>query len=117
MIFDDSKCFKRINSTSLMVQWIKTRLPILGTLVRSLFWEDPTCCGAQLSLCATTTDPHSRTCDVTTEAHVLEPVHHNMSAPLLSTTRERLCVATKTQCSQKVTGIIIKGLTNLPVAL
>ena len=106
-----------ILGASLVVQWLRIGSAMQGTHAPSLFWEDPTCCGAQLSLCATTTDPHSRTCDVTTEAHVLEPVHHNMSAPLLSTTRERLCVATKTQCSQKVTGIIIKGLTNLPVAL
>ena len=29
-----------------MVQWLRIRLAIQGTSVRSLVWEDPTCCGA-----------------------------------------------------------------------
>ena len=32
--------------TSLMVQWLRIRLPIQGTRVRSLVREDPTCRGA-----------------------------------------------------------------------
>ena len=31
---------------SLVVQWLRIRLPMQGTLVRSLVQEDPTCCGA-----------------------------------------------------------------------
>ena len=37
------KMFHRI---SLVVQWLRTRLPMQGTQVRSLVWEDPTCRGA-----------------------------------------------------------------------
>ena len=32
--------------TSLMAQWLRIRLPMQGTQVQSLVWEDPTCCGA-----------------------------------------------------------------------
>ena len=31
---------------SLVVQWLRIRLPMQGTRVRALVWEDPTCCGA-----------------------------------------------------------------------
>ena len=31
---------------SLVVQWLRIRLPMQGTWVRALVWEDPTCCGA-----------------------------------------------------------------------
>ena len=29
-----------------MVQWLRIRLPMQGTRVQSLVWEDPTCLGA-----------------------------------------------------------------------
>ena len=29
-----------------MVQWLGIRLPVQGTRVRALVWEDPTCGGA-----------------------------------------------------------------------
>ena len=32
--------------TSLVAQWLGIRLPMHGTRVRALVWEDPTCCGA-----------------------------------------------------------------------
>ena len=32
--------------TSLMAQWLRICLPMRGTRVRSLVWEDPTCHGA-----------------------------------------------------------------------
>ena len=32
--------------TSLVVQWLRTRLPMQGTQVRALVWRDSTCCGA-----------------------------------------------------------------------
>ena len=32
--------------TSLVVQWLRIRLPMLGTRVRALVREDPTCHGA-----------------------------------------------------------------------
>ena len=31
---------------SLVAQWLRTCLPMQGTLVRALVWEDPTCRGA-----------------------------------------------------------------------
>ena len=32
--------------TSLVVQWLRIRLPMLGTQIQSLVWEDPPCHGA-----------------------------------------------------------------------
>ena len=32
--------------TSLVVQWLRIRLPMQGTQVQALVWEDPTCCRA-----------------------------------------------------------------------
>ena len=31
---------------SLVAQWLRIRLPMQGTWVRALVWEDATCCGA-----------------------------------------------------------------------
>ena len=31
---------------SLVAQWSRVCLPMQGTRVRALVWEDPTCCGA-----------------------------------------------------------------------
>ena len=31
---------------SLVAQWLRIRLPMQGTRVRALVWEDPTCHGA-----------------------------------------------------------------------
>ena len=36
---------KKQNGAPLVVQWIKIRLPMQGTWVRSLVWKDPTCFG------------------------------------------------------------------------
>ena len=33
-------------TVSLVVQWLRIRLPVQGTRVRVLVWEDPTCHGA-----------------------------------------------------------------------
>ena len=32
--------------TSLVAQWLRIRLPVQGSRVRALVWEDPTCRGA-----------------------------------------------------------------------
>ena len=37
---------KKKNRASLVVQWLRVCLPVQGTWVRALVWEDPTCCGA-----------------------------------------------------------------------
>ena len=48
-----------------MVQWLRIHLPMQGTRVQALVWEDPTCRGETkaralqlLSLRATTTEAH-----------------------------------------------------------
>ena len=38
--------FKKSVGTSLVVQWLRIRLPMQATRVRALVREDPTCCGA-----------------------------------------------------------------------
>ena len=35
-----------VGGTSLVTQWLRIRLPMQGTRVRALVWEDPTCRGA-----------------------------------------------------------------------
>ena len=47
---NDLRMQKCRNETALVVQWIGICLPMQGTQVRSLVWEDSTCYGA-------TTDP------------------------------------------------------------
>ena len=62
---DSMVVFKEKLRTSLVAQWLRIRLPMQGTRVRSLAREDPTCCGA--------TKPvhyNYRSC-------ALEPVSHN----------------------------------------
>ena len=94
-----------------MVQWLRIRLPMQGTGVQALFWEDPTCHGAtkpvrhNYSACVpqllkpTCLEPvlHNKT------NHLNEkPAHRNEEKPPLATTRESQRAATKTQCSQKL---------------
>ena len=40
-----------ISGTSLVVKWLRIRLPMQGTWVQSLVWEDPTCHGATKPMC------------------------------------------------------------------
>ena len=37
---------KGVDRTSLVVQWLRIHLPMQGTRVQALVWEDPTCRGA-----------------------------------------------------------------------
>ena len=37
---------KRTQGSSLVAQWLRIHLPTQGTRVRTLLWEDPTCCRA-----------------------------------------------------------------------
>ena len=41
----DFEC-KKENGASLVAQWLRICLPMQGTRVRALVWEDPTCRGA-----------------------------------------------------------------------
>ena len=43
------------SGVSLVVQWLRIHLPMQGTRVQSLVWEDSTCCGA-VKPCTTTTE-------------------------------------------------------------
>ena len=38
--------FKKISRASLVAQWLRVCLPMQGTRVQALVWEDPTCRGA-----------------------------------------------------------------------
>ena len=38
------------DGASLVAQWLRICLPMQGTRVRALVWEDPTCCGATRSV-------------------------------------------------------------------
>ena len=42
----DGHVQKEAKRASLVVQWLRIHLPMQGTRVRSLVWEDPTCRGA-----------------------------------------------------------------------
>ena len=54
--------------TFLVVQWLRIRLPMQGTLVQALVQEDPTCRGATKPMCH-----NYRAC-------ALEPKSHNLRA-------------------------------------
>ena len=54
-------CILKINQgTSLVAQWLRIRLPMEGTPVRSLAQEDPTCCGATKRFAPQLMSQHSR---------------------------------------------------------
>ena len=44
--WDTMAFFKNEYRASLVAQWLRICLPMQGTRVRALVWEDPTCCGA-----------------------------------------------------------------------
>ena len=42
----DQSLMKLVGRASLVVQWLRICLPMQGTQVQALVWEDPTCRGA-----------------------------------------------------------------------
>ena len=52
-------CLRSNTGTSLVAQWIRIRLPMQGTQVPSLVWEDPTCHGATKPVCHNYWSPHA----------------------------------------------------------
>ena len=46
-----NKILTSISWTFLVVQWLRIRLPMHGTWVQALVWEDPTCHGATKPVC------------------------------------------------------------------
>ena len=110
------------HGTPLVAQWLRIHLPMQGTWVRSLVWEEPTCHGATKPVhhnyWAGTLEPvshdywacvpqlpkpvHLEPVLCNKRSHRNEkPMHHNEEQPLLAATRESLCTAMKTQQSQK----------------
>ena len=115
--------------TSLVAQWLRTRLPMQRTQVQALVREDPTCCGATkpvhhnywgwalepvshnywacvpqlLSPRATTTEAHVPRAHVPQQEKPLQWEAHALQGRVapLATTRESLRTATKAQHSQK----------------
>ena len=43
--------WKKQRRTSLVVEWLRICLSVLGTLVQTLVWEDPMCCRATKPMC------------------------------------------------------------------
>ena len=106
--------------TFLMVQWLRICLVMHGLLVVSLVQEDPTCCREANPMyhncwaCALEHKSHScwawmlqpqkttcpRACALHWEATAMRrSCITTREQPLLTTTRESPCVATKPQCS------------------
>ena len=98
--------------TSLVSLWVSVCLPMQGTWVRSLVWEDPTC-RKQQSLCAAAIEPTSynhqaHTLHLSAGAESLRSAEREATstrslrtlAPLAAT-NESPCKATKTQPSQR----------------
>ena len=84
--------FLKVRSrASPVAQWWRIHPPMQKTLAWSLVWDEPTCCGEHLSLCATIAEAHAlqSLCTIAPmlqnkRSHCTEkPVHHNRSiAPL-----------------------------------
>ena len=76
-----SRDFETIEEwTSLVLQWIGIHLPVQGTWVRSLVWEDPTCSRATKPVRQTTGAhaPWSRTLTLSIPcAALLKPVYRD----------------------------------------
>ena len=82
-----------LNRTSLVVQWLRIRLPMQGTRVQALVREDPTCWGA------------TKPMHYNYWACALEPARHNYWArktQLLKPTRlEPLIHSKRSHCNEK----------------
>ena len=107
--------FKVWSRASLVAQWLRIRLPMQETQVRALVGEDPTCRGATKPVrhnywaCALEPTSHNYWAHV---PQLLKPVCPRARAPqqkkppqwevraLQPSTKESLCIATKTKHSQ-----------------
>ena len=45
-LYPQENCLRKTKGASLVAQWLRICLPMQGTRVRALVWEDPTCRGA-----------------------------------------------------------------------
>ena len=76
-------CQERKNQgASLVVQWLRVLMPMQGTRVRSLVWEDPECCRAPEPV-RHNYRAHApwRTCSATTGHRSEKPSHLNQRKP------------------------------------
>ena len=85
---------------SLVLQWLRICLPMQGTQVQPLVWEDAT---GPLSPCSTTAEPVLQSPSSTArEATAMRsPLTATREQPPLTTTWENLCIAIRIQCSWK----------------
>ena len=77
---------KEKKGTCLVAQWLRIHLPMQGTMVRSLVWEDPTCHGATKPVLhnywACTLEPASHNYWAHTR-QLLKPTHSRAHVPQL----------------------------------
>ena len=93
---------KKQTGASLVVQWLRICLPMQGTRVRALVWEDPTCRGATRPVSHSYWACASGACAPKQERpHNERPAHRDEEWPPLSATRESPRTETKTQHSHK----------------
>ena len=89
---------KALHVASLVVQWLRICLPMQGTRVRALVWEDPTCRGAAGPVSHNYWACASGACAPQQE----RPAHRDEERPPLAATRESPRTETKTQHCQKL---------------
>ena len=100
--------YKNIQNRTSLAQWIRIRLPIQGTLVRSLVQEDPTYLEATKPMCHNSRawklqllNPGTQSlCPSIREATTMRSSHTAGEQPLLVSTRGGPSTVMKTQHSQ-----------------
>ena len=90
---------KTLLRTSLVVQWIRICLPMQGTWVRSLVWEDPTCFGATMPVHLYYQAPEPENCNYW--AQVLQLLKASCPGPVLSNKRSHCSSKLERACTQQ----------------
>ena len=99
---------------SLVAQWLGVHLPMQGTQVRALVWEDPTCRGATGSVChncwACALEPaHLDPVLPNGGGHHSErPMHRSKEWPPLASTREKPKCSSEDPVQPKIKNKLIK---------
>ena len=105
-----TKLLQRSKSrTSLVAQWLRICLPMQGTQVRALVWEDPTCHGAtkpvRHNYWACALEPEATTTEPTCHnywAHVLQLLKPVCLEPVLRNKRSPRTATKSSPCSPKL---------------
>ena len=101
MLYSTEIFFTRINSF--------IRLPIQGTRVQSLVWEDPTCGGAAKPIRHNSWSLHTKSlCSAAREATAVRSLGTAMKSSPTHHDWRKACTAAKTPCSQINKYIILK---------